>query len=202
MTIRSRRRRRRHPSSSCPPALQPPQQKGGGDGAAGQLERTGYDTDTATNVVAMEKGLLGRRVRRQGPSGGGVGQDGARRRRLVGCGASGRRRSAVTQQSTRGGVRLYYWQCAYPVRRLGQDKEEKDTVILLLLILCYFNHHNSDGRCQDVAKVCSEEEAADGTAGADGSFNVLATADGEGSSSSSSSIYIKITQQTFITAIQ
>ena len=82
--------------------------EGGGDDAAGQLERTGYDTDTATNAVATEGGEgLGRRVPRQNPGDGGVDQDGARRRRLVGRGASGRCRSAVTQQSTRGGVRLH-----------------------------------------------------------------------------------------------
>ena len=50
-------------------------------------------------------------------------------------------------------------------------------------------------------KVGLEEAAADGTAGADGPFDALATADGGGSSSSSSSLYIKIIQQTSITAI-
>ena len=51
------------------------------------------------------------------------------------------------------------------------------------------------------AKVGLEKKAADGTARADGPFDTLATTDGGGSSSSSSSIYIKITQQTSITAI-
>ena len=47
----------------------------------------------------------------------------------------------------------------------------------------------------------SEEEVADGRAGAEGLFDTLATADGGGSSSSSSSIVINATQQTTITAI-
>ena len=51
------------------------------------------------------------------------------------------------------------------------------------------------------AEVGLEEEATDGAAGADGSIDTLATADGGGSSSSSSSIYIKTTQQSSITAI-
>ena len=51
------------------------------------------------------------------------------------------------------------------------------------------------------AEVGLEEEATDGTAGADKLFNAVATADGGGSSFSFSSIYIKTTQQTFITAI-
>ena len=50
-----RMRKRRHPSSSRPPALQPSQRKGGGDCAAGQPERTGYDTGT------LQRTLLTRR---------------------------------------------------------------------------------------------------------------------------------------------
>ena len=61
--------------------------------AVGEPERPGYGKygDIASDAAATEVDPLGQRARQQGAGGGEMGHDGARRRRLVGRGAGGRR---------------------------------------------------------------------------------------------------------------
>ena len=92
--------------------------------ASGRPARTG---DMVTDAAATEEGLLDRRARWHGPSGGKVGNKGGRRHCLVTwLQWTTKMRYNATINPQGSGHMMNYEQPTYPVRRLGKDEEEKE----------------------------------------------------------------------------